>query len=309
MAQAEKKSCGQRMSGIGRFCYNKEHGTFCGRTAKSWFLITLFYLIFFSLLGGFFVGMLSVLLFGIIEESRPHLTGQQSIIRMNPGLGFRPIPDVEKTLIKVNQSDKALIDAYVASIKKFYDEYSTTNKSFKAVGKMEYPECNLNNSQANVAFNPFEKICRMNPDISWGPNCSVNNSFGYKEGQPCVIIKINRIFGWLPSISDAYPTNHTLFRCEPENDGDKVTFAGSEPEYFPGIKINGTSYGYFSSALFPFLNQPGYTSPSVAVKFSNLRRNVLVMIQCRLVNLLNSVYSKVEREAMTRFEILILSGK
>ena len=29
-------------------------------------------------------------------------------------------------------------------------------------------------------------------------NCNVNNSYGYKDGRPCVLIKLNRIIGWEP---------------------------------------------------------------------------------------------------------------
>ena len=29
-------------------------------------------------------------------------------------------------------------------------------------------------------------------------NCNSNNSYGYKDGRPCVLIKLNRIIGWKP---------------------------------------------------------------------------------------------------------------
>lgn len=306
MAEGDKPTCGQRMRSAGRFFYNKEHGTVLGRTPKSWALITIFYLIYYSLLAGFFVGMLSVLLFGIIEDSKPMLTGKQSLIRMSPGLGMRPMPDVERTLVKVNASDSKALSALVENVNKLVDTYSTVNKSYEGP-KMDYADCDLNNPEANRDFDPKRKICRLNPNKDWGPNCTQANNFGYYSARPCVIIKMNRIYGWLPEISNPAVSNHTLLSCEPENDGDKATFGYGAPVYHPGVTINGTNYGYFSSALFPYLKQEGYTTPAVAVQFPSARRNVLLMIACRLYNIDNYRYDKVERDGLVRFELLIVN--
>ena len=33
-------------------------------------------------------------------------------------------------------------------------------------------------------------------------NCNLNNSYGFKDGRPCVLIKLNRIIGWEPKPYD-----------------------------------------------------------------------------------------------------------
>ncbi|PAA57086.1 hypothetical protein BOX15_Mlig001885g2 [Macrostomum lignano] len=305
MTDDNKPTCGQRMSACGRFLYNKDRGTFLGRTPKSWALITIFYLIYYSCLAAFFVGMLSVLLFGIIDDTKPMLTGEQSLIRMNPGLGMRPMPDVERTLINVNASDQKNLDRLVGNLDQLVNSYSSVNKSLEDPN-MEYANCNLEDAEANRDFDPKKKICRIDPSKHWG-NCTSANKFGYESATPCVIIKMNKIYGWLPDIEDPQLSNHTLMRCEPENDGDKATFGSGSLLYYPGVTVNGTDYGYFSSALFPYLNQKGYTTPTVAVRFPNARRNVLLMVSCRLYNIKNYRYDKMDRDGMVRFELLIVN--
>lgn len=35
-----------------------------------------------------------------------------------------------------------------------------------------------------------------------GTQCSQKNNFGYSSGNPCVILKLNRIYGWVPEPYD-----------------------------------------------------------------------------------------------------------
>ena len=45
--------------------------------------------------------------------------------------------------------------------------------------------------------------------------------------------------------------------------------------------------GYFSSAPFPYLGQDDYQTPLLAVTFPNMRKNALLMVACKYVNLKN----------------------
>ena len=41
-------------------------------------------------------------------------------------------------------------------------------------------------------------------------NCHRNNSYGFKEGRPCILIKLNRIIGWTPKPYEAESLPPTL---------------------------------------------------------------------------------------------------
>lgn len=47
------------------------------------------------------------------------------------------------------------------------------------------------------------KVCRFK--LEWLGNCSGINdeTYGYKEGKPCVLIKLNRVLGFKPKVSHA----------------------------------------------------------------------------------------------------------
>lgn len=38
-----------------------------------------------------------------------------------------------------------------------------------------------------------EKACRVNLDTVLGDQCTKENDFGYEDGTPCVLIKMNRV--------------------------------------------------------------------------------------------------------------------
>lgn len=43
------------------------------------------------------------------------------------------------------------------------------------------------------------QVCRFNVD--WlGDLCLWQMDYGYDEGKPCIVFKLNRIFGWLPEL-------------------------------------------------------------------------------------------------------------
>ena len=40
--------------------------------------------------------------------------------------------------------------------------------------------------------NTRDKVCRFNVDLL-GPDCTWQKDYGYDEGQPCILLKINRV--------------------------------------------------------------------------------------------------------------------
>lgn len=71
------------------FIHNPETGAIFSRTPKSWFLIFLFYVIYYSCLAGFWYGMLQVFFLSLNDDT-PKWIKEESIIGVNPGMGVRP---------------------------------------------------------------------------------------------------------------------------------------------------------------------------------------------------------------------------
>jgi len=106
-------------SGFLNFVYNPATGTWFTRTPLSWLKIGLFYLVYYSGLAAFFAGMLAIFIFAFTDDTAPVLTGAYSVLPPNPGMGFRPMPDIEKTLIKYNKGKEKEYRPYVNNIKYF----------------------------------------------------------------------------------------------------------------------------------------------------------------------------------------------
>ena len=83
------------------FIWNPRTREFLGRDGASWAKITFFYAIFYTCLASFFVGMLAVFV-SFMPRDVPTYYGESSTMSqrgLNPGLGFRPMVDVEDNLI------------------------------------------------------------------------------------------------------------------------------------------------------------------------------------------------------------------
>ncbi|KAL2770509.1 potassium-transporting ATPase subunit beta [Daubentonia madagascariensis] len=115
--------------------------------------------------------------------------------------------------------------------------------------------------------------CKFTADML--QNCSglVDPNFGFEEGKPCFIIKMNRIVKFLPSNGSA-PRVDCAFLDEPREDIQPLQVEFSPP--------NGT----FSLHYFPYYGkkaQPHYTNPLVAAKLLNVPRNTEVTIVCKII--------------------------
>jgi len=112
-------------SGLANFIYNPAAGTWFTRTPSSWLKIGLFYVVYYSGLAAFFAGMLAIFIFALTDNTAPVLTGGYSVLPQNPGMGYRPMPDIEKTLIKYNMQDDKTIKDYKDNIYYFLQPNKT----------------------------------------------------------------------------------------------------------------------------------------------------------------------------------------
>lgn len=285
----KKKTFKQRLGEIGQEIYNKEYREFLGRDAKAWFKLSLFYFIFYLILAGFFILMLYIF-FLMLDKKVPTYFNKKSVMNyagVNPGLGFRPQIDPENDLIVISEAESS---KYIRSLELFLEKYDN-HSTFIANGKEVHFE--------------YRKIIENTP-------CSVENKFGFNTPNPCILVKLNKIYDWKPVTGDApYPLKadakdkHVYIACEGDTSVDKDNLG--EVDYYslyPGKEIGGIPFKFF-----PYKNQDNYLSPLVFVHFKGISENTLVNVECKAYakNIDNT--DRLNKRGMTKFGLFIKKKK
>ncbi|XP_069059593.1 potassium-transporting ATPase subunit beta [Pleurodeles waltl] len=113
------------------------------------------------------------------------------------------------------------------------------------------------------------RACQFTTELLGECSGEEDKNYGFQDGKPCFVIKMNRIIGFVPGNTTAPYVNCT----------SKNSAALGQVKYFP----NG---GNFSFDYFPYYGkkaQPNYTNPLVAVKFVDVQRNVKIPVVCKIV--------------------------
>ncbi|XP_062907288.1 protein ATP1B4-like isoform X4 [Mobula hypostoma] len=174
-------------------------------------------------------------------------------------------PQPRDLKITFNISDPKSWHSYVNDLQHFLSAYN------ESVQEKVNQNCTSGNYTFQGGYGPNSKFaCRFIRNTL--DNCSglEDPTFGYKAGQPCILIRMNRIINYLPGNGTAPYVTCAVLHAYPENIG-KVVFY---PE-------NGT----FDLSYFPYYGrqpQPTYINPLVAVKFLTLKRNRIFEIQCKI---------------------------
>lgn len=310
--------------GFKQFLWNSETSEFLGRTGLSWLKIGVFYIIYYALLAGFFMGML-LIFYQTLDDKVPRWQNTNGIIGGNPGVGFRPMPDnmtdIESTLIWYRHGDDKSSNwkTWVGRLKDFLAPYNNQNTEEDAKdgkGKLvDRVECGPDSTQA-----PGDnQICKVDSTQLFGGNCTADKDFGYPVGSPCILLKLNKIYGWFPEHynltsedkapeklpeelklkMEANKANPDLNRkvwieCHGENPADKENIG--ELDYHPDQG--------FSSNHFPYLNQPGYLSPAVFVEFKNPKKGVMIAVEC-MAWADNIEHDSMDRRGLAHFELMV----
>jgi len=299
-----------------KFIWNDETREFLGRTGKSWFLIFVFYVIFFISLFAFFMLNWYLILLMSVTQDHPSKYGDTTgsmLYQDGPGLTIRPLPD------QVNNPQSSLIWFSVG----VYENYRWWKNQLSGWF-----------SNIPVAGNPETKVCTLTfideadtdsclvPTNIYGP-CSPQNpatpnlitDFGYSRGEPCILVKINRIYNWKPAgdctgaCNDNMPPELNRFRtnqpgpsrvlvwCQGQFEHDKENLGAIE--YFPGP--------YIETKYFPFKVQKNYQSPFFMMQLKRPLAGALISIECQVYD--NNIKRDDDKKAMSigysKFQIII----
>ncbi|CAH8669344.1 unnamed protein product [Schistosoma margrebowiei] len=247
------------------------------------FKLFIFFILLYTLLFIMVICFMKLVLYKIIDADKPYLTGSYSSLQNTPGLSIVPVISTEMNLVayKDGKPDTFLIfqDMLIAFLSQ-YEYYSYTGNNLR--------DCLVqNDSQALTYGTLVETSCLFNLD--WSYACNINNYFGYDSGSPCVIIKLNRLYGWLPDIQSN--ENGIKICCKGANPNDDILLGTIclYDAYIHTEKGCGRQCAFIPHQYFPYLNQESYQSPLIFLQFQNVKKNVLIQIHCETVNLPNKM--------------------
>ncbi|XP_041796454.1 sodium/potassium-transporting ATPase subunit beta-3b [Chelmon rostratus] len=232
------------------FIYNPRTGEFLGRTASSWGLILLFYLVFY----GFLAGMFTLTMWVMLQTLDENVPCRQDRVA-SPGLVIRP----HAAEISFNRSDPTNYDQYIQQLHDLLQRYNDSVQ--------ERNDLCLVGEYTEQDDEPIKKVCQFKRSMLRQCSGLPDSSFGYAEGKPCIIIKMNRVIGLKPR-GDPY-INCTAKRDSP-----------LQMQYFP-------SEGRLDKMFFPYYGKkahPDYVQPVVAVQllFTKEDYNVEHTVECKV---------------------------
>ncbi|XP_066450054.1 sodium/potassium-transporting ATPase subunit beta-2 [Eleutherodactylus coqui] len=269
-ALSQKKTCGQIMDEWKEFMWNPRTREFMGRTASSWALILLFYVVFYAFLTAVFVLSMWVML-QTIDEYHPKYSDRLG----NPGLMIRPKLDALEVVYGSNSSWQPYVDGLNSVLQDYNKTVQEERGSLCASGVYNKQE-----DTGDVRNYP-KKACQFLRDYLG--NCSgiEDPTYGYSNGTPCVLIKMNRVIYFLPEpIKDLSNTSITINCTGKNEENDRLLGAR---QYFPSL--GSSALGTIDLMYFPYYGnraQKNYTQPFVAVKFLNVTRNMDHNVECRI---------------------------
>ncbi|CAF2140149.1 unnamed protein product [Rotaria magnacalcarata] len=274
------------------FLNNARKKIVLGRSSLNWARLAAFYTVFYFCLGCFFVMLLYAFAM-ILDRDVPRYYNQESTMAVRTaatvvGMGFRPQPDVTENLIQV-PSDPQEQKRIASSLRLFRDVYLIQKPDAKAEECTEKDPASDLIPGAACQFNWFHVVPTQEHP------CSDNNMYGFKKEEPCILVKLNKVYGWQPSkghipidiqLLQGVYTNRSVSKpdvyitCEGSNPADRDIL--HDLTYYSAGSIPVSSkFGVIPNYYFPYRNAPDHVQPFVLVQFKNLPLFRLVTVTCR----------------------------
>ncbi|KAK7868599.1 hypothetical protein R5R35_008411 [Gryllus longicercus] len=251
------------MPGISRWCcpnfrlflWDSRRKLLCKRAAPEWGQFCMYYL-------GFFLILMSLTAFMCIIIIHYVQRYQTTFFDVNhlggtPSVSMRPVATKQLIIYRLQDVQMAP-SSYINDFKNLLQAYQNQDNK-------THQEC------TSTCLNSA-KPCKFNIS-SLGP-CG-KEPYGYDTESPCVLIKLNKHFGWFPCLPPNDPSRQSQqsyieVECKGHQPADREHY--SELHLYPQ---NG-----FPTSFFPYSAQKHYLAPLVAVKIENPLSGILVTIEC-----------------------------
>ncbi|KAJ8014793.1 hypothetical protein DPEC_G00019440 [Dallia pectoralis] len=254
-----KRTLHEKAGDIKTYLWNAETREFMGRTGHSWFLIILFYTTLYAFLAAMFGACMWCLMLSI---SPYHPTHNDRV--MPPGMTMSPQLDGHFEMA-FNASDRKSWRKYVKLMDEQLRPYNDNIQEQRNIQCQQ----DVYFHQDNLEESAERKACQFKR--SWLGECSGihDANYGFSQGKPCILLRMNRILGYLPG--QGFPVNVTcgVKKGAPESLG--------EVQFFPKSIFNLMYYPYYGK-----LRHVNYTAPVVAVRFNGLQYDTHIVVKCKL---------------------------
>ncbi|XP_073497178.1 protein ATP1B4 isoform X1 [Phyllobates terribilis] len=253
----QRKSWAEWLQDLKLFIWNPEKKEVLGRNGKSWALILLFYFVLYA----FLTGMFALCIYGLLLTISPYVPTYRDRV-FPPGVTIRPLETGLYYTFMASEKDTWL--SYANSLHTFLEAYDDDKQMATNV------ECTPGKYFLQEGEEHQErKACQFRRSLL--KNCSGigDPSFGFSHGKPCIILKMNRIVGFKAGFGTPIFVSCGTYKGN-DSDVGAVTF-------YPKNYFDLMYYPYYGK-----LTHVNYTSPLIAMHFTELIPNHEVTIQCKI---------------------------
>ncbi|KAL1766080.1 ATP1B4 isoform X1 [Sigmodon hispidus] len=248
----------QKLQTVTEYLWDPEQRMSLARTGQSQSLILVIYFFFYASLAAV-ITLFLYMLFLAINPYMPTFTEQVK----PPGVMIRPF--AHSLNFNFNVSEPETWQHYVISLNGFLQGY---NDSLQEEMNVDCPPGQFFIQDGDE--DEDKKACQFKR--SFLKNCSglEDPTFGYSTGQPCILLKMNRIVGFRPELGDPVKVSCKVQKGD-ENDIRSINY------YPESASFDLRYYPYYGK-----LTHVNYTSPLVAMHFTDVVKNQAVPVQCQL---------------------------
>ncbi|XP_077445064.1 sodium/potassium-transporting ATPase subunit beta-2-like isoform X2 [Stigmatopora argus] len=268
--QEERKGSGGEWHS---FFWNPRTHELMGRTAASWGLILLFYLVFYLFLAGMFTLTMYIMLL-TLDDYKP--TWQDRLV--TPGMMIRPKGN--QLELTYSMSEMESYKYFVDNLDSFLTQYDDSQQ-VQMNDNCPPDQYFIQDDSGEVRNNP-KRSCQFNRTMLEECSGAPDRFYGYSQGQPCVLVKLNRVIGMFPGKDGQSPfvtcgsKSYKEGEDELKEDGDKM---GPLAYYPPNGTFNLMYYPYYGKKA-----QVNYTQPLVAIKFLNASLDSDIEVECKITS-------------------------